>query len=289
MILKKVSHEKNFTVICNGLLQNRSLSYEAKGLLLELLSRPQNWVIKKEFLKREGCGQTKIDRIIKELKDAGYLYCSTFRSDDGRIIDRTWTVSEEPLSEEEWKNIDYPNDGKPMVRLTTPQAYNNILNNIGSTSSLKTQNTETDTNPSTPPFPSTKNVSNLEKWDWEQADLWMERAKTHFSTVKTDRTEFAEALYDLRTKNGVSKENLERIYSYLRDPPNFAGFHWFDKIQTPKKLRKRSKSTDELYYALVLRAIDDERKNRNTSHPRSKGSKRPLPTYKPERTGPTHL
>lgn len=91
--------EKNFVVIPNKLAQNEKLTYEAKGVLLELLSRPEDWVVHKAQLIRDHTGITMINRIFRELKRAGYVYVHTIRK-DGRIRDRVWVVSNEPFEQE---------------------------------------------------------------------------------------------------------------------------------------------------------------------------------------------
>ena len=107
-ILKKRDYVGNFTILPNHLLQNRELSYEARGLLCELLSRPEDWRIYKTQLIRSGFfknnGRDVVNRIFRELRHFGYLYIHYVRTEDRRRIkDRVWFVSSEPFSLEEWR------------------------------------------------------------------------------------------------------------------------------------------------------------------------------------------
>ncbi|MDH6127955.1 hypothetical protein [Kitasatospora sp. GP82] len=43
MRVHRTEHVRHFTVLPNGLLQDRRLSYTARGLLTDLLSRPDGW------------------------------------------------------------------------------------------------------------------------------------------------------------------------------------------------------------------------------------------------------
>ncbi|MFD5438556.1 hypothetical protein ACFWJ4_41215 [Kitasatospora sp. NPDC127067] len=43
MQIHRSAHVRAFTVLPNGLLQDRRLSYTARGLLADLLSRPDGW------------------------------------------------------------------------------------------------------------------------------------------------------------------------------------------------------------------------------------------------------
>jgi len=102
-ILRKKTRSDNFTVLPNDILQNENLTYEARGLLCELLSRPQNWIIYKSQLITKKQGKTVINRIFKELQENGYLFIYNKR-DNNKIIDRCWIASDEPLTKDEIKH-----------------------------------------------------------------------------------------------------------------------------------------------------------------------------------------
>jgi hypothetical protein len=112
-----------YTKLPNKLLQNEKMSYEAKGLLGELLSRPSNWIIQKEQLIRDYAKRDKLTRIINELKDFGYMFLWTKHdSATGKFSYRRWIVSFSQRSVEEFnkfiqsfENIDnLPIDGKSV-------------------------------------------------------------------------------------------------------------------------------------------------------------------------------
>jgi hypothetical protein len=105
-ILKNIKKEKDFVQIHNTLARKEDLTYEAKGLLLELLSRPANWVIRKKQLIRSHTKEAKITRILKELQSKKYFRIFQIRNGNNqRIEDRIWVVSEEPKTEKEWSLI----------------------------------------------------------------------------------------------------------------------------------------------------------------------------------------
>ncbi len=105
MSILKHYKKTGYVQISNILAQNTSLSYEALGLLVNLLSRPDDWVVHKSYFRIESCGEVKLNRIFKELQDAGYLHLSDIR-ENNKIIDRYWTVSDEPIqSREKWEEI----------------------------------------------------------------------------------------------------------------------------------------------------------------------------------------
>lgn len=53
--------------------QDERLSYEARGVLSYLLSKPGDWQIRVGDLQTEHCGRDKVYRILRELKQCGYL------------------------------------------------------------------------------------------------------------------------------------------------------------------------------------------------------------------------
>lgn len=109
-IFRKKSTE-NFTTLTNKCIQDNSLSFEARGLLHYLLSKPDNWEVRKEDLiaQSPNGGDYVIRRILKELETAGYIYRKKMRNSDGTwawvtlIFDRPL---EEIMDEDQRKDID---------------------------------------------------------------------------------------------------------------------------------------------------------------------------------------
>jgi hypothetical protein len=69
--LPKVGH---YVRIDNDLFRDRVLSWEARGLMGYLLSKPDNWKIRMHDLLAHGpAGEFKLRRMLKELQRAGYM------------------------------------------------------------------------------------------------------------------------------------------------------------------------------------------------------------------------
>lgn len=67
-------HTKNFTVLGNDVLCDETLSAEALGVICYLIGRPNGWVLMPGHLaSRFACGRDRMQRIIKELAEAGYI------------------------------------------------------------------------------------------------------------------------------------------------------------------------------------------------------------------------
>ncbi|MFD5467173.1 hypothetical protein ACFWIQ_30760 [Kitasatospora sp. NPDC127059] len=86
MQIHRSAQARCFTVLPNGLLQDRRLSYTARGLLADLLSRPDGWREDgRHMADTSPQGRGAIRRALKELKDAGYYRVDTLRLPDGTI------------------------------------------------------------------------------------------------------------------------------------------------------------------------------------------------------------
>ena len=63
-----------YFVVDNALFSDAQLSWEARGLMGYLLSKPDDWKVRFYDLVAHGpAGQHKIQRMLRELEDAGYL------------------------------------------------------------------------------------------------------------------------------------------------------------------------------------------------------------------------
>lgn len=73
-IIKRKLKEKNFTTIDNALLQNKNLTWGARGFLSYLLSLPSDWKIYiADLVNRAPVGEKALRTLIKELKKNRYL------------------------------------------------------------------------------------------------------------------------------------------------------------------------------------------------------------------------
>lgn len=72
-IYRRVKTER-YVIVDNALFEDARLSWEARGVMGYLLSKPDNWQVRTYDLKLHGpAGAHKIGRILNELEQAGYL------------------------------------------------------------------------------------------------------------------------------------------------------------------------------------------------------------------------
>src|SRR5690606_37540642 len=75
--------ETEYTKLANSFLQDSRLSYEARGLLAELLSRPDDWEVTVAAIVKSGpAGRDKIYRMMKEAEKYGYATTRKERRED---------------------------------------------------------------------------------------------------------------------------------------------------------------------------------------------------------------
>lgn len=87
MIRRGPRPRSNFTIVRNDIGLDARLSYRARGVLIAILVRPDNWTASADSLARQGLeGRDAILRALGELETHGYLVRSQYRGDDGRFV-----------------------------------------------------------------------------------------------------------------------------------------------------------------------------------------------------------
>ncbi|MEY8358593.1 DUF6017 domain-containing protein [Anaerotruncus colihominis] len=121
MAVFRVEKTKDFTIMCNHHLRNRSLSLKAKGLLSLMLSLPEDWDYTTKGLAHI-CkdGVDSITTALKELERHGYLTRQRLRYENGQLGDIEYTIHEKPVSAE--KQEDSPKRENP--RQVNPRQVN---------------------------------------------------------------------------------------------------------------------------------------------------------------------
>ncbi|KKM16497.1 hypothetical protein LCGC14_1685170 [marine sediment metagenome] len=75
--------------------QDSDLSWEARGMLWYLLSKPIDWEVRIKDLQQQ-CGRDRVYTIITELREKGYMHYIQQRDADGKMTDAFYRVFEEP-------------------------------------------------------------------------------------------------------------------------------------------------------------------------------------------------
>lgn len=86
-----------YTSISNTALRDNKLTLEATGFLARVMSLPEDWHFHRAWARREyDIGREKLDRIVRELADAGYVRYTQERKADGTMGDGVYLFTDEP-------------------------------------------------------------------------------------------------------------------------------------------------------------------------------------------------
>jgi hypothetical protein len=149
MSIIRVKKEREYVSIANAVLQDKALSWEARGVMAYLLSKPDGWECRNYDLVNQGpAGKHIIQRVLKELKEAGYIY--RYRKSDGHKIKWVTEIYETPELNTTSRNTDILTTEKPTVGNSDDGESGDIV----STDSHKVLNTESnDSAPQKPKIP----------------------------------------------------------------------------------------------------------------------------------------
>jgi hypothetical protein len=144
MIRRAPRPTANYTVISNGVLLDERLSYRARGLLVAILARPDNWSVRSDALARQGAeGRQAVRTALNELREAGYLHTWKERNADGTFITEQ-VVFEVPTSEDDAKRLLSPGTRNP-----TPADRTSADRTSDSWAPLQEQRASTESNENT--------------------------------------------------------------------------------------------------------------------------------------------
>lgn len=122
MAVFRIDKTKDYTVMANFHLRDKSLSLKAKGLLSLMLSLPEDWDYTTKglaYICKDGVDS--ICATVKELENAGYVQRKRNRNSQGRLTNVEYTILEKPISTPE-----IPHTAK---RDKSPKRENPVLDN----------------------------------------------------------------------------------------------------------------------------------------------------------------
>lgn len=98
--IQRIPKVRGFLVVDNGVFNDVSLTWEARGLMGYLLSKPDHWQVRlHDLLNRGPAGEHKVRRMLHELKAAGYIRTRRLKRVDGTF---------------DWLTEIYESPGRPL-------------------------------------------------------------------------------------------------------------------------------------------------------------------------------
>ncbi len=108
--------EHPYFMLRRATAQDTTLSFEARGLLAYILSKPDDWKVQPSNLQ-QNCGRSVVYRILAELIEHGYIRRTQTRDENNKIISWDYAIHEEPLI----KNREVVIEGKTKPLSTKPE------------------------------------------------------------------------------------------------------------------------------------------------------------------------
>lgn len=97
MPIVKAAQRGSYTRIENSLLEDERLSFEERGMLCYLLSKPANWKVRQsDLIGKGGWGRDKIKRMFAHLAELGYVTYIFPRGESGQICGQEAVIHESP-------------------------------------------------------------------------------------------------------------------------------------------------------------------------------------------------
>lgn len=86
-LIRRKKRDRAFSVLPTAAINDGRLGFKAKGVLLYILSKPDNWETRSEELREAGPdGRDAIRAALRELRGAGYMALRKERNAEGRIV-----------------------------------------------------------------------------------------------------------------------------------------------------------------------------------------------------------
>jgi hypothetical protein len=216
--------DKGYFVASNTPFNDKRLSWEARGVLAYLLSKPDGWITRNgDLLKNGPAGERKIGRILKELQALGYMTRERVH-EDGRF---------------DWVTCVYES---PQIQYRRFEGIENVgIQNVGIYKELSVENTD-------------NNQREFSSNGWgELLDYFTEVtgiAQPRGLSDETARQEWFEPLADIYKIAGNiarTKELITDTTKVLRANPRY-------RIRNPRSLYKTAVSLAEngAYSAVVV-------------------------------------
>lgn len=217
----------NFVTVHKSFIHDDNLSWKAKGILLYLLSRPDDWrIYETELNKHSSDGRDSLRTGIKELEEAGYIHRTRKRNEKGQLREYEYEVFEQPNQ-----------IGKSYVGKTNIGKSNNTNNN--NTNNNNTNNETSDTS----------QIFQLVSKELEmiQSPLKVQELEDEFNLIKGNKLEITTVAINYCKQN---KKGINYLIKVLRNWNN-EGVDTKEKALakvTPKK--KKSNETEDVFAAM---------------------------------------
>ncbi len=153
MTIIRRKRTKNFAIVSNSIASDARLSFEARGLLVYVLAKPDDWKVHVKDLMRAGgkkpsgrnnTGRDQVYKILKRLEKLGYVERIERRNPNGTIREFDYDFTDEPVPSSlpfpENKEVDEPLPAKAEVDQPFPALPDVVLPDVENKDTYKEPN-----------------------------------------------------------------------------------------------------------------------------------------------------
>jgi len=206
-IIKRRSRD-SVALIPNHVADDERLTFEARGVLLYLLAKPEGWQVQTSDLQRKGgIGRDKVLRIIGELEAAGYIVRERARGEGGAFTGMNYEVHDTALPRPENTDV----DAQPCLpEEAEPEAAN--------TDAYKEHTEEKHTLPPTPQGGRKGVFDRLwEAWPVDHLPDNREYCQKQFAKLSDVEQAYAEEVVDVYRRRCAIRGAHPRMIPYIKE------------------------------------------------------------------------
>lgn len=166
----RVARRARYTTVAKGAVNDQSLSFRARGLLVWLLDKPDDWRVDSTTIARHGTeGREAVRTALRELEQARYLRRQRVQNPDGKWSTET-VVYESPYEPD--PTLDLGDAGTPAASPAPRNPASVTRTSVDRTSVSRASNrgTDTETQDLPPSTPSPGTSQTVASAIWESFD-----------------------------------------------------------------------------------------------------------------------
>ncbi|WP_437272749.1 conserved phage C-terminal domain-containing protein [Staphylococcus succinus] len=196
---RAIKESGNFVTVHKNFIHDSNLTFKSKGILLYLLSRPDDWQIyESEILKHTNDGKDSLKSGIRELEDVGYVVRTRKRNDKGHLNGYEYLVYEHPIQNGN-SYLGLSDNGKSNIGKTV-NGESVPTNNKGTKNDLtNNNNTNNDSNTMS---------GNPTVYPYESIVEYLNKQASKKYRYQTDKTK---SLIKSRFKQGFSEDDFKIV------------------------------------------------------------------------------
>ena len=125
MAIIRQKRKERFSIVDNKVIEDERLSFKARGLLIYMLSKPDDWKFYTDELAKRSSkdGITAIKSALKEIENAGYLLRKQGHKKNGQFASKDWVLTDTSFISPQAENTateNTPTSNTPAGNLTLP-------------------------------------------------------------------------------------------------------------------------------------------------------------------------